>query len=607
MDIRKRVLVGVLCLYILIGTYAHEVLYLNSYHIGYTWSEEVTAGVRSVFDSIESVELFVEYLDTKAGYSEDRMKLHLEMLTTKYHQHKFKLILISDNNALDFVLKYREHPILNAPIVFCGISDLENYPIADNRIWGVEEKIDFKAMFEIVNELLPMADTIHVVVDKTKTGRVFYAKFLEIAKSKILRTGIRFVEEVDTKKMDSLVGGIPNTDAIFYGGVHIDANGNRVNTHTIVSQIAKHTSVPIFTYPFFIPNEGVAGGILSLGREQGKQMALLAYKVMYMPGSIKEKIIQPQNRLVFDYSELEKYTISNSAIPDDAIILGKPKSIFNRYKQQFFTALSIIVFLSFLILILTRIILLKNKYYNELMEAKKYAERSDELKSKFLRNLSHEIRTPLNAIIGFSGLLDAEFDNEEIRRVYLDKIQVSGEQLTGMIDDTLTLAKLEVGEYEVDTCQFSFKELFAQLKQLVINKDSTTMDRVEVSGVLDDLCIKSDLFIIVQVLEKLIDNALRHNEEGKIKVKVDTSNNQTVFMVQDNGPGIKKEIRDEIFLTFNKIENGYVFHQGLGTGLSISKQFAVLLNGNISFESAEEIGTTFYFTLPVQAFKPIET
>lgn len=578
---------------------ARDILYLNSYHIGYSWSEEVTAGIRSVFDSIPDCQLFVEYLDTKAGYNDERMQLHFELLNNKYAQNDFELILISDNNALDFAYKYMDSTLFKAPIVFCGITDIENYDYASKNIWGVWENVDFKEMLVSIEHIFPEMNKLYIVVDKTKTGRVFYEQFEEIRKSGALINPVAYIEEIDIHKIDSIFYGVTSNDVIFYGGVHIDINGERVNTHSVVSQIIESCPAPVFTYPFFFPNEGLAGGIISLGREQGKNAAILGYSILHGNQKAIPKLIRPDNMFVYDYSLLQHFKVDFNKIPDYAQILNLPQSFFDTYKKYFKYGIAIIVFLTIVIIFLSRLLLLKNKYQEELLIEKKRAEKSDSLKSKFISNISHEIRTPLNAIVGFSELITNTEEGKPFKEDYVERIHSSGENLTRIIDDLITLSKLENDDYEINSIDFQIITLLEHIEckyPLHVNGGKLILPKID-----NDFWMNSDHVIIEQILDKLIDNAFKFSDE-KVEVGVEIKDNETVFSVRDNGAGIHKSIQEDIFNSFNKIEDGFRFHQGVGAGLSICKQFVMLLNGKIWLESEPGNGATFYFSIPAVAF-----
>lgn len=137
------------------------------------------------------------------------------------------------------------------------------------------------------------------------------------------------------------------------------------------------------------------------------------------------------------------------------------------------------------------------------------------------------------------------------------------------------------------------------------NSAKVLAGELKISSLNEDLWIFSDRFIIGQILEKLVDNAFKFTteSEGCVEIRIKNEESNTVFSIKDFGIVINKEDQEEIFYTLNKIEHGLRFYQGVGAGLSISKQFVMLLEGKIWLESKPDKGSTFYFSIPESATK----
>ncbi len=242
----------------------------------------------------------------------------------------------------------------------------------------------------------------------------------------------------------------------------------------------------------------------------------------------------------------------------------------------------------------------------ELLKAKEKAEESDKLKSIFLANMSHEIRTPMNAIMGFSELLvDSELTEEE-KSQYVSIIQNSGNRLLQIIDDIVDISKLELDQVAVKKSETNLHELFESSID-VVRRGELLQAKPNVELVLnlpkeyERLSVFTDANRFHQILDNLLNNAIKFSEIGKVEVGYEFKKylSQTVVevYVRDEGCGIPKNRHDIIFERFRQGDEEK-FTDGTGLGLSISKGLVKLLGGDIRFESEVGKGSIFYFTLP---------
>lgn len=245
----------------------------------------------------------------------------------------------------------------------------------------------------------------------------------------------------------------------------------------------------------------------------------------------------------------------------------------------------------------------------ELKNAKEKAEESDRLKTAFLANMSHEIRTPMNAILGFSELLSMSDLNNEERNEFIKLIQNNSNALLNLINDIIDIAKIEAEQLHILTSEFSINDLLENISK-TYTEIKNNLDKEYIKIFLDypdsyrNLQIVSDENRISQVISNLVGNALKYSEKGRIdfgyKIIEEEKQDLIQFYVKDTGIGIPKNKLHLIFERFRQGDDSYTReYGGTGLGLAISKNIAKLLNGTITVESEEGIGSTFYFTLPL--------
>ena len=239
----------------------------------------------------------------------------------------------------------------------------------------------------------------------------------------------------------------------------------------------------------------------------------------------------------------------------------------------------------------------------QLREARDEALSASRAKSAFLAMMSHELRTPLNAILGYTELLQEEFEEREVERKMVDdlmKISFSGKHLLSIVGNVLDLTKIEAGHASPTP------ELFAlgALIEDVTTPTQGSLHRKPVQFVQDiqlplGLQMLADRAKLRQILINLLGNALKFTQEGTIVLRVSGQGEQVQFEVEDTGPGIPLEAQPHVFEAFKQADNTSTRrHDGSGLGLAISQKFAHLLGATLFFESVEGTGTTFTLCVP---------
>ncbi len=237
----------------------------------------------------------------------------------------------------------------------------------------------------------------------------------------------------------------------------------------------------------------------------------------------------------------------------------------------------------------------------ELLSAKEKAEESDKLKTAFINNISHEIRTPLNGILGFGQFwADSRLSKKE-RKKYFSVVKQSSNRLMQTVTDYMDIAMIVSGTLGVYKKEFQIKPLFDEVvgyAKLLCSKKSIDLE-VEVPSNSDMLSLDSDQELIRKIINKLINNAIKFTDKGKITIGYHLLEGHLEFFVQDTGRGIKQDKLQTVFEAFTQEDTSMTRgYEGSGLGLAIAKGFVTSLNGNIWVTSEDGNGSVFYFTIP---------
>ena len=225
------------------------------------------------------------------------------------------------------------------------------------------------------------------------------------------------------------------------------------------------------------------------------------------------------------------------------------------------------------------------------------AREADEMKNAFIANMSHEIRTPLNAIVGFSRLI-TETDNDSEQQEYLTIIENNSDLLLQLINDILDFAKIESGTLNYNVSCVDLKDICHEVYVSQSLKMTSDVALLYNGDMLPSVKLQTDAQRVEQVLLNLLSNAIKCTNQGFISLSYKLEEGFVRVSVTDTGIGIAKEKQDTIFDRFVKLDD---FRQGTGLGLSICKMIIEKLGGKIGVESERGKGSSFWFTLPLNA------
>jgi len=326
-----------------------RVLVVNSYHPGYTWSDDIMLGIQDVFGTQGNIKLIIEYLDTKRHFEKSYYREIKELFRYKYRTTDIDLIITSDDNALDFVLSIRKELFPDIPLVFCGIDYIKPERIANQEpVYGIEEADSTLSTIELILSIHPDIESIAFIVDETSTGKLMIDKTKKIESTYNKKVHFNYIIGMSVEELKSTLKDIPDNTVIFYLSFIRDKNGKVFSIKDSMRLIAENANNPVYCSWGFQPTTGVLGGNILSGYKQGEISAKVARKLLDS-NSVESIPATQQAPLIykFDYQALDRFNIDKSRIPQNSIIYNKPFSFYEEYK----TLILITIFIGFCLVV----------------------------------------------------------------------------------------------------------------------------------------------------------------------------------------------------------------------------------------------------------------
>lgn len=577
------------------------ILVINSYHPGYTWSDEEQAAVLAkLTGAMPEATILVEYLDTKHYPDERHYPELLSLFRHKLAGHDLRLVVTLDDPALVFLHKFRRELFAGVPVVFAGVNGFEPGLLhGDSLITGVSEALDPAGSIRLMLQLQPDLKEILVINDSTRTGegsrRLLLAAWPEFAG----RLQLRFAPDTTAADAAAALAAMPEGEAGLLLTFGSDRYGHAYSSAELVPLLTAASRVPLYGVHDNRLGHGVVGGMLLEATAHGHRAAELALRVLRgePAGSIPVDITATATPM-FDDRFLLRYGLDRNKLPAGCLIINQQRSVWREHPREITALLLVLLMLTVLVLLLTFNVMRRRRAESELRSL-------DQMKTNLLANVSHELRTPLVAIRGYSELI-GEGLSGPINPTQHEQLAVvirNIDRLLEMIDNLLDFSKLEIGVFKLNRQRCDLRDL---ARDAVANHLPRAR-RAHVNLLTElpptPMPLLVDQAKIMQVLNNLIDNAIKFTPaDGRITVAVTGNSAGVQLSVSDTGIGLTTAAQKRVFDRFYQVDSGPTRRRGgTGLGLSIVLEIARLHGGTARVVSMPGAGTTIIIDLPRDA------
>jgi len=350
-----------------------HVLMLNSYQKGFLWTDDIIKGIESVFEpGKNNIELTVEYMDTKTiGYETEYKEQLYDLYKYKYRNRKFDLIISSDDNALNFLREYHKNLFSEVPIVFCGVNNLDIPNIIDREVFtGIIELHSVKETIDLALRLHPETEQIVFVVENTPTGNYLWNQIQGMSKYYENIRMARIDDSFSLEQIEDKVNELSDDTIVYWGTLHSDKSKKYYSFGDGALHVSKASSRPMYGHTVQILPYGIVGGKLLGGFFHGQVTAKMAQRIL-MGEKVRDihVLTKPQTQYMFDYTQLKRWGIRLSGLPEDSIIINEPYSFYEENKGLIWGVFVVIVFQTLIITSLIMSITKRKKAEGALRES----------------------------------------------------------------------------------------------------------------------------------------------------------------------------------------------------------------------------------------------
>ncbi|GAB6089143.1 hypothetical protein JCM12856_07360 [Spirochaeta dissipatitropha] len=565
-----------------------DILILNSYHPLMQWADEIQQAIAMEFACEAAAEtLYVEYLDTKRWDRELLFPAQADFLMWKYRGRLPELIVATDDNALDFLVHYRDQVFPDIPVIYTGINRSLEEVQKISRGWasGIIEQVDFAGTIELAQNLLPDLRKLILIADATVTANLNLQLLEALSPAQTIE--IEVLRDLPPAELRFRLQQLPENSAVLYVSYIRLSSGELYSYTGGLELVAGATEAPVFVVWDFLLGQGHAiGGKVLRGQDQGRAAALAARHYFYT-GNLADPdpAMYPQSRLMLDYNAVQEQGLLSVAGKLDPLWLNRPQAIWTMYRLQL--SILTVAFLSLLVLLVVvsegrrRL----RKQHRLLIRSEQELEISLATKELLIQEIHHRVKNNMQLIASMLSLESSQYSNKGF-----DTVAAKTRRRIH------AMAAVHERLYTEDNV--ALVELDSYVRDLSNELSMLWLDRVHISVQTDcgQLALDIDTALpLGLLLNELVENACEHafaesvSASPEILISLLLEQDILIVSVSDNGSG----------MTQAEFDSCISEQQSLG--LVLVDTLTHQLEADLSVDAAEGGGTIFTLRIPVSA------
>lgn len=329
----------------------NNVLVLHSYNQGYIWTDNITTGISDFFNEKDDVTIDYEYLDSREYSGKKYDRVFLGYLHEKYRENKPEILIVSDNPALEFIVRYGDELFGEIPVVFCGINNYnESMLKGKTNMTGVVEEVSMRETLELVFRLHPHARKLYVAVPGDITGKANLALLYSILSNLQSRFQLTVINDSYLADATEKINKISSEDILLFMAIYKNNKGELMSIAKSTSMALSNCAAPVYSFWEMYLGYGIIGGKLVSGINQGNVAASMAWKILNGEDIAKIPVIwKSPNRFSFDDRALRRFGIGMGLLPIDSLIINKPVPVLFRYWYLFALLSAVFIIMTWLL------------------------------------------------------------------------------------------------------------------------------------------------------------------------------------------------------------------------------------------------------------------
>jgi signal transduction histidine kinase len=577
-----------------------SVLVIDQSSAGLPFNTALAGAIRLTINaaSKSAISFYSEHLDANRFFGSEYESNFVQFLKAKYRERHIDVVVVVGVSALDFIIRQREQIWPSVPVVFAAIDEatMSRWALPSN-VTGATMQLTLQDMVKVARIAVPDLKAVAIVGDPLER-QTFYRHFKDEIPAIAEQLEVIDLMNLPMAQLEKRLGELSNKTAVIYTGIYYTSEGVSYVPAELVRQIVEWANRPVVVNVSSYLNKGAIGGYIVQANLIGEQVGRIVLRILGGESALDIPVVKVPSPLIFEWPALQRWKISEAALPVGSEIYFRQPSTWEQYKPQ--------------ILAITAAILAQAVLIGWLLLERQYRRRAERTARETLSELmhmnrmttagelsaaiAHEIRQPITGMVTMASAalrwLSRESPDIGRAREAMNKAVAAGH----LASDVITNVR---GLFGKDTQEKAPTDLNALIRSVlgVVNVDVRKRSIETQVNLSETPHVFANAVQLQQVILNLVMNAIEsmRSEPRVLSVKTETSEHNLVQVsIADTGSGINIGNLDRIFKPMFTTKA-----RGMGMGLSICKSIIESHSGRIWVSAGVPRGSIFHFELPL--------